>query len=377
MAKKLINSLQINGDKHIIGIPTVEGSMSKIKSPDGGGVEDTLLLTVNEFDDIVLEDGAMFTFLPTNQIMLLTSLTKLTISNGPESNLVDFEPLHLSDNTINNGNITFIYRNSRVNNRTGFYILNDHGHLDYADSNHSHEYVIPEVKYTPSGTITATFSGTTGTITIPETTSATTKVASSVGLIPGSFTANTPTQVTTVTGTGVSHITSETASVLTTASLSKTSTTSTVLDRVKLVSASVSTTSVLQGTRPVATVTKKCLTLSLDNTSTSVPVTGLTYTVTSTTTNITTDTYELDTSRGTAITGLVITSDDVVKTVTVTAGKAASYTAPTLTSTYTQVASDVHTHSVNYTPSGTITAKFSGREATLISEGTGVTSPAK
>lgn len=325
MAQKgLINSLKLpNGNEYVFSLPTITGT------PSNG------VLTISNADtsNIILEEGAMFNYIghctgTSASAFNLSSITSIMIGST-SYNVVAGTGL----DTVY-GPVTYLYSGGKW--RVVEYHKHTAAEVGAAPSNHTHELNIANHTVTPVGTISATFSGTSATITMPASTSSTTVVTGAT-LTKGTFTANRPTQVSSTTKTVVTGITSAYIDVVKTVNLQTNDE-----DSAKH--------TVLKSATLDGTLNGKCLTLSL-TTSTDIIVDIYGISITSTTATVQ--------ETVNAITG------NAVGTVTVTAGSAATYSLPSLTVNTGVVAASGHTHSKTYTPAGTISATFSGTTQVL------------
>lgn len=324
MAQHLINSLKLpNGNEYVFSLPTVSGT------PSSG----VLTISNADTDNIVLEEGAMFNYIghctgTGASAFNLSSITSIKIGST-SCNVVagtGFNKVY--------GPVTYLYSGGK------WRVVEDHKHtaaeVGAAPSNHTHELNIGDHTVTPVGIISATFNGTSATITSSAPSSTTTAVTS-VTLTGGTFTANLPTQVTSTTKTVLTGITGDYETVIKTVYLQTNENTD-------------ASHTVLKSASLTGTYSNKCLTLSLTtSTDTIVDVFGIS--ITSTTAKV------QKTVNG--VTG------SVVGTVTVTSGTAASHVAPSLTVKTGLVAASGHTHTTTHKPAGTISATFSGSTQTL------------
>lgn len=328
MAQKLINSLKFsaNGDEYVFSLPTIA------VAPSSGVL--TISTSNAESANIVLEEGAMFSYTghctgTTATALDLSSINSIVVA-GTSKNVVKGAGL----STVY-GPVTFLYSGGV------WRVIESHKHtaaeVGAASSNHTHELNINDHTYTPQGSVGATFNGTQATITSSAPSSTITAVTGAT-LTKGTFTANKPTQVSSTPKTVVTGLSGSYKDVVTSVSLLASPDTS--HQHTVLKSASLS-----------GSVSGKCLTLSINNSNTADILSAFALSITSTTATV------QETVNG--LTG------DVVGTVTVTAGSAASYTLPSLTVNTGLVAASGHTHTTTHKPAGTISAVFTGTAATL------------
>lgn len=328
MAQKLINSLKFsaNGDEYVVSLPTVTGT------PASG------VLTISNADtaNIVLEEGAMFNYIghctgtgTSATPFSLNSITSIKIGST-SYNVVKGEGL-----TTVYGPVTYLYSGGK------WRVVESHKHsaaeVGAAPANHTHELDIEDHTFTPAGTVTATFNGTSATITSSAPSSTITAVTGAT-LTKGTFTPNTPTYVTSTPKTVVTGLTGSYKEVVTSVSLLASSDTS-------------HQHSVLKSASLSGSVNGKCLTLSINNSDTADILSAFALSITSTTATV------QETVNG--LTG------SAAGPITVTAGSAASYTLPSLTVNTGLVAASAHTHTTTHKPAGTISATFSGSTQTL------------